>query len=114
LWHLADKEEAVGRSSVVADAAASFQSTIVEILVVKTIKAAKEMGVGQIVLTGGVVANKVLAGRFLSSSPIPVVISPPHLCLDNAGMIAACAYSHFQRGQVGGYGLDVAPSLSQG
>jgi len=114
LWHLAQREEILANSSVVADAAASFQSAVVEVLVGKTIKVAKEMGVGQVLLSGGVAANKVLAERFVGSSPIPVVIPPPHLCTDNAAMVAGCGYYHFQRGEVSGYGLDVVPSLSLG
>jgi N6-L-threonylcarbamoyladenine synthase len=70
--------------------------------------------VGQILLSGGVAANKVLAERFLNSSPIPVLIPPPHLCTDNAAMVAVCGYYHFQTGQVSGYDLEVVPSLSLG
>ncbi len=114
LWHLAQREEVLAKGSVVADAAASFQSAVVEVLVGKTIKAAKEMGVGQILLSGGVAANKALAERFVDYSPIPVVIPPPHLCTDNAAMVAGCGYYHFQTGQVSGYDLDVVPSLSLG
>jgi len=114
LWHLAQREEVLAKGSVVADAAASFQSAVVEVLVGKTIKAAKEMGVGQILLSGGVAANKALAERFVDSSPIPVLIPPPHLCTDNAAMVAGCGYYHFQTGQVSGYDLDVVPSLSLG
>ena len=109
LWHLVHKGEVS-----VADAAASFQLAIVDVLVVKTIEAAKQLKVGQILLSGGVAANKILTQQFLAKSPVPVLIPPPHLCTDNAAMVAACGYYRFQAGTVSGYDLDVVPSLALG
>ncbi|NWF77988.1 MAG: tRNA (adenosine(37)-N6)-threonylcarbamoyltransferase complex transferase subunit TsaD [Chloroflexi bacterium] len=109
LWHL------VHRGGIsVADAAASFQLAVVDVLVTKTIEAAKQLKVEQILLSGGVAANKALTQHFLANSPIPVLIPPPHLCTDNAAMVAACGYYHFQAGNTSGYDLDVVPSLSLG
>jgi N6-L-threonylcarbamoyladenine synthase len=109
LWHL------VCRGGVsVPDAAASFQLAVVDVLVAKTIEAAKELKVEQILLSGGVAANEALTQRFLGSSPVPVLIPPRHLCTDNAAMVAACGYYHFQTGRISGYDLDVVPSLSLG
>jgi len=109
LWHLVHK----GGVSV-ADVAASFQLAIVDVLVAKTIEAARQLKVEQILLSGGVAANKTLTQHFLASSPVPVLIPPPHLCTDNAAMVAACGYYHFQAGKISGYDLDVVPSLSLG
>jgi N6-L-threonylcarbamoyladenine synthase len=109
LWHLVHKG---GVSS--ADAAASFQLAIVDVLVAKTIEAAKQLKVEQILLSGGVAANKTLTQHFLTQSPVPVLIPPPHLCTDNAAMVAACGYYHFQAGKISGYDLDVVPSLGLG
>jgi N6-L-threonylcarbamoyladenine synthase len=109
LWHLVHK----GGISVV-DAAASFQLAIVDVLVAKTIEAAKQLKVEQILLSGGVAANEALTQRFLANSPVPVLIPPPHLCTDNAAMVAACGYYHFQAGKISSYDLDVVPSLSLG
>jgi N6-L-threonylcarbamoyladenine synthase len=109
LWHVVHKGEIS-----VADAAASFQLAIVDVLVVKTIEAANQLQVEQILLSGGVAANKMLTRHFLASSPVPVLIPPPHLCTDNAAMVAACGYYHLQAGQTNGYDLDVVPSLSLG
>jgi N6-L-threonylcarbamoyladenine synthase len=109
LWHL------VHRGGIsVADAAASFQLAIVDVLVAKTIETAKQLKVEQILLSGGVAANKMLTQHFLANSPVPVLIPPPHLCTDNAAMVAACGYYHFQTGKISGYDLDVVPSLSLG
>jgi N6-L-threonylcarbamoyladenine synthase len=109
LWHLVHKREVS-----VADVAASFQLAIVDVLVAKTIEASKQLKVEQILLSGGVAANKTLTQHFLANSPVPVLIPPPHLCTDNAAMVAACGYYHFQAGKVSGYDLDVVPGLSLG
>jgi len=109
LWHLVHK----GKVSV-ADVAASFQLAVVDVLVGKTIEAAKQLKVKQILLSGGVASNKTLTEYFLTNSPIPVLIPPPHLCTDNAAMVASCGYYHFQAGKVSGYDLDVVPNLSLG
>jgi N6-L-threonylcarbamoyladenine synthase len=109
LWHL------VHRGGVsVADAAASFQLAVADVLVAKTIEAAKQLKVEQILLSGGVAANEMLTQRFLANSSVPVLVPPPHLCTDNAAMVAACGYYHFQAGRISGYDLDVVPSLSLG
>ncbi|MFH0846658.1 MAG: tRNA (adenosine(37)-N6)-threonylcarbamoyltransferase complex transferase subunit TsaD [Chloroflexota bacterium] len=101
----------ISGDSAAADAAASFQEAVVEVLVGKTLEAAKEYGVKQILVAGGVAANRKLAERFRRDSPIPVVIPPPILCTDNGAMIAACGYYHFQSGRVSGLDLDVVPGL---
>ena len=94
-----------------ADAAASFQQAVVDVLVTKTIEAAKELRVRQVLLAGGVASNKLLRQSLLSQSPLPVSIPPPSLCTDNAAMIAACGYRRLQAGQTSGLDLDVVPGL---
>jgi N6-L-threonylcarbamoyladenine synthase len=109
LWHLVQKGDVSA-----ADAAASFQLAVADVLVAKTIEAARQFRIEQILLSGGVAANKTLTQHFLVDSPVPVLIPPPHLCTDNAAMVAACGYYHFQAGGIGGYDLDVVPGLSLG
>jgi N6-L-threonylcarbamoyladenine synthase len=109
LWHVAH-----GREISVADAATSFQLAVVDVLTVKTIEAAKELRVQQVLLSGGVAANAMLREHFSANSPVPVLIPPPHLCTDNAAMVAACGYYHLRRGETSGYDLDVVPGLSLG
>jgi N6-L-threonylcarbamoyladenine synthase len=109
LWHLVR-----GKDISVSEAAASFQFAVVEVLTVKTIEAAKELRVEQILLSGGVAANAMLREHFLANSPVPVLIPAPHLCTDNAVMVAACGYYHLRRGKTSGYDLDVVPGLSLG
>ena len=97
-----------------AEAAASFQQAVVEVLAIKTIKVAERLGVKQILLSGGVAANKALRDCLTCNSPVPVLIPPPSLCTDNAAMIAVCGYYHYNSGKIDGYDIDVIPSLSFG
>ncbi len=100
-----------GEVSSPADAAASFQEAVVDILVIKTVAAAREHRVKQILLAGGVASNKRLRSWLVKDSPIPVLIPEPVLCTDNAAMIAACGYYRFKAGKVDGLDLDVIPGL---
>ncbi len=109
MWHLVHK----GGVSV-ADAAASFQLAVADVLVAKTIAAAKQSGAEQILLSGGVAANRTIAGRLLTESPVPVLVPPPHLCTDNAAMVAACGYHSVKAGKTSDYDLDVVPGLGLG
>jgi len=114
LWHLSQKEGILANASQIADAAASFQCAVVDVLATKTIKAAKDLKVSQILLSGGVAANQSLTERLLNSSPVSVFVPSPDLCTDNAAMVASCGYYHFQTGKISGYDLDVMPNLSLG
>jgi N6-L-threonylcarbamoyladenine synthase len=100
-----------GRLQVQADAAASFQEAVVDVLVTKTVAVAKKLKVRQILLAGGVASNGLLRQRLAENSPIPVLVPEPELCTDNAAMIAVAGYYHFQAGKIDGLDLDVAPGL---
>lgn len=100
-----------GRLSNPNDGAASFQEAVVDVLATKTIAAAKEYLVNQILLAGGVAANSRLRQALAQNSPIPVIIPEPRLCTDNAAMVAACGYFRLKAGKVAGLNLDVVPSL---
>jgi N6-L-threonylcarbamoyladenine synthase len=95
----------------VADAAASFQEAVVDVLVTKTVDAAIEHRVKQVLLAGGVASNKFLRHRLAGNSPIPVLVPEPVLCTDNAAMIAACGYHQFKAGRIDGLDLDIVPGL---
>ncbi|WP_347297590.1 tRNA (adenosine(37)-N6)-threonylcarbamoyltransferase complex transferase subunit TsaD [Dolosigranulum savutiense] len=82
------------------DLAASFQAAVVDVLVEKTIRAAKEKGVKQLLLSGGVAANKglrdTLQAAVTSGLPdVELLIPPLSLCGDNAAMIGAAAYAQY-------------------
>jgi N6-L-threonylcarbamoyladenine synthase len=95
-----------------ADIAASFQKAVVDVLVTKTVAAAKRLNTRQILLGGGVAANHLLRQMMAQRSPIPVLIPNPTLCTDNAAMIASCCYFHLDMGKLSGSNLDIYPNLS--
>jgi len=94
----------------VNDLAASFQAAVVDVLVLKTLAAAKQFGAKEILLAGGVSANAALREGFLSQSQIKVNI--PHLsyCTDNAAMIAAAGYYRYVGGHQSDLDADVLPN----
>lgn len=94
-----------------ADIAASFQEAVVDVLVTKTVEAARRLGARQILLGGGVVANRLLRQSMAQRSPLPVLCPSPTLCTDNAAMIACCGYFHLKAGNISGWDLDIAPNL---
>jgi N6-L-threonylcarbamoyladenine synthase len=93
------------------DAAASFQEAVVDVLVTKTVAAAREHRVRQVLLAGGVAANRSLRQALIAASPLPVIIPEPILCTDNAAMIAACGYFQLRAGRTDGLDLDIVPNL---
>jgi len=100
-----------GKVSSVADAAASFQAAVVEVLVTKTVAVARERRVKKVLLSGGVASNSSLREQLVKHSPFPVLVPPPILCTDNAAMVAACGYYRLRAGRTDGLDLDVVPSL---
>lgn len=77
------------------DLACSFQNRVVEILTKKTMKALKEYNVKNLIIAGGVSANKGIRNRFqelCQDSGINLTIPNIKYCTDNAAMIAAAAY----------------------
>lgn len=95
----------------VADIAASFQDSVVDVLVEKTRMAAAEFGVKQVLIGGGVAANKSLREEMRKCIKVPVLIPPISLCTDNGAVIASAGYFHFARGERSGWDLDVVPGL---
>ncbi len=99
---------------LVAEMAANFQESVVEVMVVKTLEMARRYNAKGIVLGGGVTANARLRAEISRASNLPVIIPPPVLCTDNGAMIAACAFFQFSRGQEFGLELDIDPALPLG
>jgi N6-L-threonylcarbamoyladenine synthase len=101
-------------SQTIADIAASFQESVIDVLTAKTIEAAQRHEARQILLAGGVSANRLLRDTMISKSPIPTRIPSLELCTDNAAMTAACGYYRFKSGHTDGWDLDVVPGLRIG
>lgn len=99
-----------GRNLPIEDLAASFQAAVVDVLVDKTLMAAEEFGVSDIVVAGGVSANKRLRERMLAESKHPVHIPPLSLCTDNAAMIAGAGYYHYIQDDFTPLNFDVLPT----
>lgn len=80
------------------DLCASFQNSVTEVLVNKTLALAKEKNVKNIIVAGGVSANKGLKERFLSEGEgFNISIPSIKYCTDNAAMIAAAGYYQYQK-----------------
>jgi N6-L-threonylcarbamoyladenine synthase len=77
------------------DVAASFQAAVVDVLVSKARRAAREVGATALALGGGVAANSLLREQFLgacASDGIQGFLPTRSMCTDNAAMIAAAGW----------------------
>lgn len=104
-----------GESIKPEDLAASFQQSVIDVLVTKAVKAAKEYQVKQVLLAGGVAANRglrsALTETFNKIPEIELVIPPLSLCTDNAAMIAAVGSVLFEKGKRANLSLNANPGL---
>ena len=94
----------------VADLAASFQKAVIDVLYKKTMDAAREFGAKEILIAGGVSANRPLRQVFKAQTEFPVHIPPLALCTDNAAMIASAGYYRFALGHTSQLDMDVLPT----
>jgi N6-L-threonylcarbamoyladenine synthase len=102
--------QAVNRDLPTADLAASFQEAVVDVLVGKTLRAAETFRAEEILVAGGVSANRLLRDTMLAQAACPVHIPPLPLCTDNAAMVAGAGYFRFVHGQRDSLGMDVLPN----
>ena len=98
-----------------ADLATSFQQSVVDVLAEKTLRACHEYDIKQLILAGGVAANKGLRARLEADKEkmdtVEFIKAPIKLCGDNAAMIGAAGYVEFLKGQRAGLDLNADPSL---
>lgn len=100
-----------------ADLAASFQKSVVDILVEKTMLAADNCHMGRLAIAGGVAANGALRAAMQSACDkkgIRLFYPSPVYCTDNGAMIAAAAYYEYKKGVRHGLDLNAVPNLKLG
>ncbi|WP_332696763.1 tRNA (adenosine(37)-N6)-threonylcarbamoyltransferase complex transferase subunit TsaD [Halalkalibacter lacteus] len=98
----------------IEDVAASFQASVIDVLVGKTKRAVEQYEVKQLLLAGGVAANKGLRNALeveFGSSGVELLIPPLSLCTDNAAMIGAAASIKLQRNKFASFNLNGNPGL---
>jgi N6-L-threonylcarbamoyladenine synthase len=111
---IAGTPEAPLPDDVVAELAWGFQDAVVDVLVTKTIRAARSLGAQSIVLGGGVAANSALRERLAGEADAirtPLIVPRAGLCTDNGAMIGAAGARRFEAGERAGLDLDARPSL---
>lgn len=100
-----------------ADVAASFQKAVVDALVSRAVRLAKECGMDKLAIAGGVASNSALRAAIqeaCAKNNIGFYSPSPILCTDNAAMIGAAAYYEYIKGVHHGYDLNAVPNLKLG
>lgn len=99
---------------VVEDVAASFQQAVLDVLVDKSFRLAKERKSNKIVLAGGVASNQGLRQMMEdrgAAEGIEIFYPSRILCTDNAAMIGSAAYFNHRAGKESELSLHVMPNL---
>lgn len=92
------KLQGIPQGQALNDLCASFQEAVAHVLVKKTLRAAREEGVGDVVIAGGVAANSRLRGLMSARGErmgLKIHLTPLRYCSDNAAMIARLGYQMF-------------------
>lgn len=106
-----------GESIVEADIAASFQKAVVDVLVERTIKAAKKYNMKTIAIAGGVASNSALREAMRKACEregFELSYPSPIYCTDNGAMIGVAGYYEYIKGTRHGWDLNAVPNLKIG
>ena len=109
--------EMTGQTVNTADVAASFQQSVVDVLVEHTMKAAKELNMKKVAIAGGVAANTALRTAMEEACKkrnITFYRPSPIFCTDNAAMIGCAGYYEYLKGTRHGWDLNAVPNLKLG
>ncbi len=113
--HYIDNHEKVFIEQHLADIAASIQAAIVDVLVEKTVAAARKFDIGAVSVAGGVSANSGLRKKMedaCAKNGIRLFLPEAVYSTDNAAMIAALAHLRLSRGVAPHNKYDAAPFAS--
>ncbi|MCI5934070.1 MAG: tRNA (adenosine(37)-N6)-threonylcarbamoyltransferase complex transferase subunit TsaD [Lachnospiraceae bacterium] len=106
-----------GEEIVQADVAASFQNSVIEVLVANAMRAIDEYGMERFAIAGGVASNQTLRGAMEEAcrqKGVKFYHPSPILCTDNAAMIGAAGYYDYMAGKRDGLDLNAVPNLKLG
>jgi N6-L-threonylcarbamoyladenine synthase len=110
-----EQYEAAGLEVPVADIAASFQEAVVDVITSKAVLACRENGITDLLLGGGVAANRRLrevAAERCAAAGITLTVPVPALCTDNGAMVAALGAQIIRNGgSPSGVAFGTDPSL---
>jgi N6-L-threonylcarbamoyladenine synthase len=104
-------------SARLPDLCASFQEAVVDVLVSKTLAAARHLGAKHVSVSGGVSCNSRLRQVFTercARAGLTLHLAAPAHTTDNAAMIAFAALHRFQAGQFSDFSADIDPNLALG
>lgn len=102
-----------GEEIINADIAASFQKSVVEVLVDNLLNAADKHNIDKLVLAGGVASNTRLRQEVETRKGNKKLFYPsPVLCTDNGAMTACCAHYEWENGKVAELNLNAIPFLN--